>query len=65
LLASTGLLPNGGGVVTLIQNTRSNVVIHAMNTLNVQVSGLGNSAVVRNSTTFRGFANSINFSIRH
>jgi hypothetical protein len=65
LLASTGLLPNGGGVVTLIQNGRSDVVIHAMNTLNVQISGLGNAAAVRNSTTFRGFANSINFSVRH
>jgi hypothetical protein len=65
LLATTGLLPNGNGVVTLIQNTRSNVVIHALNTLNVQISGLGNNAFVRNSTTFRGFANSMNFSVRH
>lgn len=65
LLASTGLLPNGNGVVTVIQNTQSNVVIHTLNTLNVQVSGLGNSALVRNSTAFRGFANSMNFSVRH
>ena len=65
LLASTGSLPNGNGVVTLIQNARSNVVIRTLNTLNVQVSGLGNSAVVRNSTAFRGFASSINFSVRH
>ena len=65
LMASTGLLPNGNGVVTVIQNTQSNVVIHTLNTLNVQVSGLGNSALVRNSTAFHSFANSMNLSVRH
>jgi hypothetical protein len=65
LLASTGLLPNGNGVMTLIQNTRSNVVIHALNTLNVQISGLGNDAVVRSGTVAHSFANSMNLSVRH
>jgi hypothetical protein len=63
LLASTGLLPNGNGVMTLIQNTQSNVVIHALNTLNIQISGIGSPAM-RNSAALRSFSSSIRFSVR-
>jgi hypothetical protein len=63
VLASTGLLPNGNGVMTLIQNTQSNVVIHALNTLNIQISGVGGS-LPHSTAALHGFRNSMNFSIR-
>jgi hypothetical protein len=63
VLASTGLLPNGNGVMTLIQNTQSNVVIHALNTLNIQVSGM-DSPLVRSGMALRSFTNSMRSSIR-
>jgi len=63
VLASTGLLPNGNGVMTLIQNTQSNVVIRALNTLNIQISGIG-SPLVRNSAALNSFRNSMRFSVR-
>jgi hypothetical protein len=62
-LATTGLLPNGNGVMTLIQNTQSNVVIHALNTLNIQISGIGSPAA-RNSTALRNLTSSMRFSVR-
>jgi hypothetical protein len=62
ILATTGLLPNGNGVVTLIQNTRSNAVISAVENLNIQLSGVGN-AVLRANTAFHSFANAMRFSV--
>ena len=63
VLASTGFLPNGNGVMTLIQNTQSNVVIHTLNTLNIQISGIGDPAL--RSSAAQSFRNSIRFSVRH
>jgi hypothetical protein len=63
VLASTGLLPNGNGVMTLIQNTQSNVVIHALNTLNIQISGVG-KPLPHSSVALHGFSRSMNFSVR-
>lgn len=62
-LVSTGLLPSGNGIMTTIQNTRSNVVINALNTLNIQISGIGNPAL--RSSAAQSFRNSLRFSIRH
>src|SRR6185312_12555071 len=60
-LMSTGLLPSGNGIMTTIQNTRSNVVINALNTLNIQISGIGNPAL--RSSAAQSFRNSLRFSI--
>ena len=62
ILATTGLLPNGNGVVTLIQNTQSNAVITAVENLNIQLSGVGN-AVLRAHAAFQSFANAMRFSV--
>ena len=64
VLATTGLLPNGNGVMTLIQNTQSNVVIHALQNLNIQLSGLSDR-LVRGGTASSGFTNSMRFSVHH
>lgn len=63
LLATTGLLPNGNGVITLIQNTQSNAVIRVLQTLDIHVSGLG-SPLFHRDTALRSFTNSMNFSVR-
>jgi hypothetical protein len=63
-LVSTGLLPSGNGIMTTIQNTRSNVVINALNTLNIQISGVGTS-LPHSSAALHGFSTAINFSLRH
>ena len=63
-LVSTGLLPNGNGIMTTIQNTRSNVVINALNTLNIQISGIG-ASLPHSSAAMHGFSTALNFSLRH
>lgn len=63
-LVSTGLLPNGNGIVTTIQNTRSNVAINALNTLNIQISGIG-ASLPHSSAAMHGFSTALNFSLRH
>ena len=63
-LVSTGLLPNGNGIMTMLQNTQSNVVINALNTLNIQISGVG-KPLPHSSVALHGFSRSMNFSVRH
>lgn len=63
LLVTTGLLQNGNGVMTLIQNSQSKVFIQTLTTLNIQLSGLGDR-LVRSGTAFHSFVNAMNFSVR-
>ena len=63
-LVSNGLLPSGNGIMNMIQNTRSNVVINALNTLNIQISVLGPS-LPHSIVALHGFGSSMNFSLRH
>jgi hypothetical protein len=63
VLATTMLLSNGNGVMTLIQNGQSNVAIHAVQTLNIKLTGI-NADMLRNMATTNGFANALRASAR-
>lgn len=64
LLATTTLLPDNHGLLTLVQNVNSNVAVHMVTTLNIQLSGLS-SALIHNAAATRAFASSMSMSVRH
>jgi hypothetical protein len=64
LLATTTLLPDSRGLLTLVQNVNSNVAVHMVTTLNVQLSGLS-GALIHNAAATRAFASSMSMSVRH
>jgi hypothetical protein len=64
LLATTELLPDGHGLLTVVQNVNSKLSINLVQTLNIQLSGVGNT-LLRNGGTTRAFANSMSLSLHH
>jgi hypothetical protein len=64
ILASTTLLPNGRGLMTVVQNVNSNVAINMVQTLNIQLHGLTNS-LARSALSARAFSSSMNLSLHH
>jgi hypothetical protein len=63
-LVSTGLLPNGNGVMTMIQNGQSKVVINSVATLDIRLSGIGNLRL-HQSAALGGLAGATRFSLHH
>jgi hypothetical protein len=63
-LVSTGLLPNGNGVMTMIQNGQSKVVINSVATLDIRLSGIGNPQL-HQGAALGALAGAMRFSLHH